>query len=352
MNNNKNLKRAISLFSGAGGDTLGMEEADVDVCGFIEYDEDAIKTHLMNFPNSKLIGTDIRKIPLDKFDKYKDNIDFIFGGFPCQSFSNCGKKNSDDKRGFLYKEFVRIVEYIKPKIILGENVIGILTRKNKDGKLIFNIIMRDFERIGYKMIYKKIRCDNFGIAQIRKRVFIIGIRDDLNIDVKDINLPDGNGKSTILRDICKFSLHNALKIEKDKFINLIPINKFIESSDKIKTVTGKPPTNLLKCYNEIKNHGISFKTRNKSTYSGIEDIDSGAHTILCAYNRMPRLFIPMKIDNNVYLRPFTIGELKQIQGFPIDFKFFGNENSIIKQIGNAIPAIVVTEIIKYLKGFL
>lgn len=104
----------------------------------------------------------------------------------------------------------------------------------------------------------------------------------------------------------------------------------------------------MKCYQEIDNHGISFGTRAKSTFSGIEDIDSQTHTILCAYNRMPRLFIPMKNRNGSYLRPFTINELKQIQGFPREYQFSGNNMAIIQQIGNAIPPIVVTNIINYL----
>jgi len=79
-----------------------------------------------------------------------------------------------------------------------------------------------------------------------------------------------------------------------------------------------------------KKHGLSFDKRKKSTYSGIEDIDKQTHTILCTYNRMPRLFIPIKNSNGSYLRPFTIKELKQIQGFPINFKFHGNKMSKIK----------------------
>ena len=83
-------------------------------------------------------------------------------------------------------------------------------------------------------------------------------------------------------------------------------------------------------------------------FSGIEDLDSPTHTILCTYSRMPRLFIPLQNRLGIYLRAFSVNELQQIQGFPVTFIFKGTENSQIKQIGNAVPPVVITEIITYL----
>lgn len=350
-------KRGISLFSGAGGDTIGMTNAGMDVVGFVEFDDDAIQTHLLNYPNSELIGKNIYDITDEKFQEYKD-IDVIFGGFPCQSFSHCGKKNPNDPRGQLYKEFVRATSIIKPKFILGENVKGILTRKNSDGNLFINDIIKDFGDIGYSMIHKLIKCEKFGIPQQRKRVFFVGINNeylqDRSLDINEVltNLPETNNENNNIRSICEFSLVNALKVEKQKYLDIIPDNKFIEanseSEDNVANISGSIPTNLLKCYEERSNHGLSFGSRSKSTFSGIEDLDNQTHTILCAYNRMPRLFIAMKNSNGVFLRPFNIKELKQIQGFPVDYQFSGNDSSIIKQIGNAVPPVVVKEIITYL----
>lgn len=340
--------KAISLFSGAGGDTKGMSWAGVNVVGFVEFNEDAITTHLNNFPDTKLIGRDICEIKDSTFEEY-NGIDILFGGFPCQSFSHGGKKNADDPRGQLYKQFIRVTKIIKPKFILGENVQGILSRKNSEGGLFKDDIIQEFNDIGYDMCYKLLDCKKFGVPQLRKRVFFIGIRRNLNIDISDVAIPETNNKEATLRDICKFTLKNALKIEKQKFLDIIPDDKCIRPvTNTEEKVSGIVPTNLKKCYDEEKNHGLSFKTRNKGTYSGIEDIDSQAHTILCAYNRMPRLFIPMKFNEDIYLRPFTNKELQQIQGFPEDYSFHGNDISVIKQIGNAVPPIVVCEVVKYL----
>lgn len=340
--------KAISLFSGAGGDTVGLQMAGVDVVGFVEYDNDAIKTHLLNFPNSKLIGTDICEIKDEIFNQYTNKVDILFGGFPCQSFSHGGKKKADDPRGQLYKQFVRATKLIKPKFILGENVKGILTRKTNSDKLFKDEIIKEFNDIGYNMCYKLLNCEKFGVPQLRKRVFFVGVRIDLNIDFGNINLPETNNQENTIRHICEYTLKNALKIEKQKFLDIIPINKCIDSNGSDEIVSGSPPTNLKKCYDEEKNHGLSFKSRSKGTYSGIEDVDSYAHTILCAYNRMPRLFIPMKSGSDIYLRAFTVKELQQIQGFPASYIFHGTEISVIKQIGNAVPPVVVYEVVKYL----
>jgi len=256
--NNKtlnNILKAISIFSGAGGDTLGLINSNVNVVGFVEFDEDAIKTHLENFKDSTLIGKDIRKIKNNDIKKYKDNIDIIFGGFPCQSFSRGGKKDPNDERGQLYKEFVRFINIIKPKLILGENVKGLLTRKNNDGGLFIDDILNDFKNIGYKLKHKLIKCKKFGVPQKRSRLFIIGINNEYmkqnNICI-DITIPDGNNKNSTLRDICYFDLTNALKIEKQKFLEIIPEDKIISNIDDESLPLEKPPTNLLKCYNEEK----------------------------------------------------------------------------------------------------
>ena len=164
----------------------------------------------------------------------------------CQSFSHGGKKNPNDPRGQLYKEFVRATRIIKPKFILGENVKGILTRKNSDGGLFVDDIIKDFNDIGYQMTHKLIKCEKFGVPQQRSRVFFIGVNDDLKLDIDTVDIPETNNQTNSIRDICEFSLINALKINKQKFLDIIPDDKVIES--KCATLeSGTIPTNLLKC---------------------------------------------------------------------------------------------------------
>lgn len=354
--------RAISLFSGAGGDTHGMLKAGIKVVGYVEYDKTAIKTHERNFPQCVKIGDDITKITDEKFREY-EGVDIIFGGFPCQSFSHGGKKDPDDARGFLYQEFVRAVRIIKPKIIIGENVKGLLSRRTSDGELFIDNIIRDFSSClnnlnsGYDMKYELFDMSDFGIPQSRKRVIIYGVRKDLKLSCNLSNIMTlshriGKGENiTPLynKDILEFSLVDALKIEKKDIIKEMENIKCIENKNNEDIPTGKPPTNLVKCYNQSE---ISFKTRNSPTHSCIIDLDDVSRTILCSYGRMPRLFVPLRNANGLYLRPYTVLELQRIQSFPDTFEFSGSYIEQIKQIGNAIPPVFVKHIMSYIKDIL
>lgn len=130
------MRRAISLFSGAGGDTLGMEEAGYKVVAFSEMDKDAIATHQARFPESVLLehngSRNIQQLPDAIFSAYTGQIDVLFAGFPCQGFSHADKKKSDDPRNELVHEFVRATRLIQPTWIIGENVKGLLSRKGHD----------------------------------------------------------------------------------------------------------------------------------------------------------------------------------------------------------------------------
>ena len=338
---------AVSLFSGAGGDTLGMKNANINVIGYVEFDKDAIATHETNFPDCKLIGEDITKIPDKDFEKYSNKIDVMFGGFPCQSFSHGGKKDPKDKRGFLYKEFVRAVKIIKPKFIIGENVKGLLSRKMEDSSFFIETITEEFADLGYNIKHNLFNMKNYGIPQSRERILIYGIRQDIeiNMDLGNIEaLPPKYNK-----DILEFSMEDAIKIGKKEILKIIPENKFISQDNNTDEPNGKPPTNLNKCY---ENSELSFKTRTKSTYSAIIDKDDIARTILCSYGRMPRLFVPVKNSLGCFLRPYTIKELQQIQGFPKSYIIKGNYISQVKQIGNAVPPLFIEHVMKYIQGIL
>lgn len=339
--------KAISLFSGAGGDTLGMKNAGINVVAYVEFDKDAIATHESNFPDCKLIGEDITSIPDKDFAVYTNDIDIMFGGFPCQSFSHGGKKNPSDARGFLYREFVRAVNIVRPKIIVGENVKGLLTRKMEDQTSFIDTITQEFAGLGYDIKYNLFNMKNYGIPQSRDRVLIYGIRQDLNLDMNLSNIEKLESKYN--KDILEFSLANAIKIEDEEILKMIPSNKYIFDDTNTDEPFDKPPTNLNKCYN---NSQLSFKTRSKSTYSAIIDKDDIARTILCSYGRMPRLFVPIKNSVGCFLRPYTVSELQQIQGFPKSYDVKGNYISQVRQIGNAIPPIFVAHVMMYIQNIM
>lgn len=167
----------IDLFCGAGGLSKGFEWAGYKIVAANDHYKQACETYKNNHPHTKLIEGDITKdeVKNQLFDAIKGkSIDVIVGGPPCQGFSNAGKRLVDDPRNFLFKEFVEIVRQVKPKVVVLENVEGILTM-NK-GKS-FEGIKESFAELGYKIEGRKLHTVRYGVPQKRKRVVMIGVLD-------------------------------------------------------------------------------------------------------------------------------------------------------------------------------
>lgn len=338
--NKKYKGKAISLFAGCGGDSLGLEMAGFKVVGFVEFWDKAIQTHKLNFPKAEFIGEkwkgDITQIPDKEFLRFKEKIDIIFAGFPCQGFSHAGKKEPNDSRNKLFWEFIRIVDIIKPKWIIGENVAGILYRKTDDGKTnVSDVIVQAFEKIGYNMNKPTVlKTEEYNVPQKRRRVFFVGSKLK-----KTFKFPNPEKKRMSIRKIIEADLTDATQFTLK--LKGIPDSKIYKIQDGI-VVRGKPHPYLLR---KLKEKNISFKKRISPFHAEIVDIDFPTKTIHCGYSFQPRLFVLLKNKKGKFIRPFNTRELAQIQGFPKNYKFFGKKEDIIKQIGNAVPPILVAKIV-------
>lgn len=336
--------KAISLFSGMGGDSLGMIQAGLKLEAYSEKESVFCETHNLNILSCEFLGADITKIDDNVFERYTDDIDLIFSGFPCQGFSNAGKKDVNDVRNTLFKEFLRATRLIKPKFIIGENVKGLISRKDKDGNNYIDVILEEFINIGYDVKYKVLKTDKYGIPQKRERLIIIGKRKDV---ISELKFPKEIECTTNLKDIIKFDMFGAIKIEPDDFdMTTIPTECILTdmSNDETEQSENIHPYLKLKAktrnteYNGKKHHTmLSFSKRDSPVHCEIIDIRYPCKTIICTYDHQPRLFVPLKNKNGYYIRPLLIDELKQIQGFPIDYKITGTNKQKIIQIGNAVP---------------
>lgn len=168
-------KNVVDLFCGAGGLSKGFEWAGYNIVAANDNYKQACETYRVNHPHTTVIEGDVTKKDIKNalFDAIKGKkIDIIIGGPPCQGFSHAGKRLVDDPRNFLFKEFVEIVKKVKPKVVVLENVEGILTMN--DGKS-FESIKESFRELGYKLEGKKLHAVKYGIPQKRKRVVMIGV---------------------------------------------------------------------------------------------------------------------------------------------------------------------------------
>jgi DNA (cytosine-5)-methyltransferase 1 len=342
---------ALSLFSGCGGDTLGMTNAGIDVIAYSELKTKFQETHELNFNNSKLIGGDINKISDEEFEKLSGKIDIIFGGFPCQSFSNAGKKNPDDMRGQLYLQFVRAAKIIKPRYIIGENVKGLLTRKTSNGENFIDIIVKAFSDVGYTCHYKVLKAHEHGVPQKRERLFIVGSLDkDFTFD-----FPETSNEEVNLKNILTFDMEGAVKVPKELIEEAGVAEESIllgegEPSGKVHPYLSlhEKARGVVWKDKRVSEYQFSFGKRISPIHCEIVDITKPSKTIICTYDHQPRLYVALKTGDDYYLRPYTICELQQIQGFPSDYKLSGSHKEQIVQIGNSIPPKLVTDIVKCL----
>lgn len=306
----------IDLFSGAGGLGLGFEEMGFKNIFSIEFNKEIAKTYEYNFPKNHLIVDDIKNLTNIQIKKLKGttDIDVVIGGPPCQGFSiagNIGRKFIDDPRNHLFKEFVRVVDVVKPKMFVMENVARMATHNH--GKTIQEIC-EEFTKIGYRVQYKVLNSVNYGVPQNRRRIFIVGTSEDINYGYPT---PSYN-----------------LKTVKDAIGDLPPL-KNGEHSDIPNHFAMKHSEQMLRKMSYVTEHGgreqipESIRPKSGDARKYIRyDRNKPSVTIT---GDMRKVF---HYDQNRALSP---RELARIQTFPDDFIFQGKSISIQQQIGNAVP---------------
>ena len=345
----------ISLFSGMGGDSLAMKNCNIDLIAYSEITKTFRETHDLNFTNCKIIGEtvkyDIIKVTDKELLEYKNKVDIIFAGFPCQGFSNAGKKDINDPRNTLFREFLRCARLIEPDYIIGENVKGLLSRKTTDNQNYIDVIVTEFQKLDYNVEYKVFKTHKYAIPQKRERLVIFGIKKHLK---KDVIFPKGISGIPNLKKIIKFNMKGAIKIKKEDFdMTKIPKECILSNMDNEEDENEPHPYLKLKSKErDVEYSGkvhktlLSFAKRDSPIHCEIIDIRLPCKTIICSYTHQPRLFVPLQNKNGYYLRCILPDELKQIQGFPEDFKLCGNNKEKIIQIGNAVPPPLIEQIIK------
>lgn len=309
----KNEVTAIELFAGAGGLALGLEQAGIKTLEYVEFDKACCETLKTNRPNWNVICDDIHNVD---FKLFRDKIDIVTGGFPCQAFSFAGKKlGFEDTRGTLFHEFARCVKEVNPKIFLAENVRGLLSHdKGRTLKTIITVL----EALGYHTQQKVLNAAYYGVGQKRERIVIIGIRNDLSIN---FSYPIADKEMTTLRQ----ALKNC------------PQSQGVEYSEKKKKVLSLVPAGG--CWVNLPEN-IAKEYMGKSYYSGGGrrgmarriSWDEPCLTLTCSPSQKQT-----ERCHPDETRPFTIREYARIQSFPDDWKFCGGIGDQYKQIGNAVP---------------
>jgi len=170
----------ISLFAGCGGSSLGYSMAGYRELLAVEWDDHAVETFRLNFPDVPVWHGDIADLSVEKCLELAglrpEELDVLDGSPPCQGFSTAGKRKMDDGRNQLFREYVRLLRGLEPKVLVMENVSRMVKGKMK---LIFAESVRELKASGYHVSARLMNAMYFGVPQSRQRMIFIGVREDL-----------------------------------------------------------------------------------------------------------------------------------------------------------------------------
>lgn len=346
------MNKVIDLFCGAGGLSLGFENAGFESILAIDFWAPSIETYNKNRSNKVGQVQDITK--LDK--KYFSTIDLVnlcgvIGGPPCQGFSIAGRRIIDDDRNKLYRDYFRVLSILKPKFFLMENVVGLTNLK---GGAIKEDIFKRANNIGYKVFFKILCASDYGVPQNRKRAIFIGIRNDVYQSKGEFHFPTPSDK--------KISCYEALS-------DLPNLDKGDDNTKYISKPKNEYQRLMRKKSSKVYNHQQSRHT--KETIEAISYVPEGGgmkdipenvkkgRKYSSLLRRMDRSKPSQTIDtgHRTYFhykenRVISVREAARCQSFPDDYVFYGGKQDQYKQVGNAVPPIMSYKIAKQIKKYL
>jgi len=370
---------ALDFFAGAGGLSEGLREAGVNVIYANEIDQWAKETYKRNHPETVINCGDIRKLTRESISmelKGKphtlEEIDIIVGGPPCQGFSIIGQRYIDDPRNRLFQEFLRIVKEVRPKSFIMENVFGLLSIDN--GSIRDNII-RLFTEAGYIVTPPKIlTAADYGVPQMRRRVFFIGIRGDLSAEPlhypETTHVPKMEHGGSLLPSYV--TVNEAIsdlpsEVIESKGTNVVETVEYgcspkSEFQRSMRAGSKSVYNHHTKRFMELRQKRVDCLGEGDTKACLPEHLQAGGHDNkyrrLASSKPAPTLTAHMSKDLSDFIHPrhnrsITVREAARLQSFPDTYVFVGSEFQQLKQIGNAVPprlgAAVVKAVVDQLK---
>jgi len=310
----KTNRIVIDLFCGAGGLSEGFRKEGFKTILAIDNNPRALETFSKNHPESKTICIDVSKLTPEILIKEIKNrkIDLIIGGPPCQGFSTAGKRDPNDPRNALVKNFLNLVSKIKPKGFVIENVPGLLSMKTKKGVKTIQLIEKMAESAGYKISINLLNAEDYSVPQRRRRVFIIG---------------------------CKNKKIDVMQSKREK----VPVGKILIPEKEIPASYFYSKERILGAIKRRENN------RRKGLGFGWQFLDpkKPSYTIRARYYKDGSEAL-VKYSNDK-IRMLTPEECAAIQSFPSSYKFVGGKIQKYIQVGNAVPPKLAQVVAKSIK---
>ena len=341
-NNSPNGRTLVSLFAGCGGSSLGYKATGYDIRLAVEWDKGAASIYRDNFPETTLYEGDIHDLDIDEIldlTRLKPGeLDILDGSPPCQGFSIAGKRSIGDSRNQLFNEYIRILQGLKPKTFVMENVGGLIKGKMK---IMFSEMTRALEDSGYKVACRKLNAWWYGVPQSRERLIWIGIRNDINGDPshpqpmfrKPISVRQALGATAGITTGWRGDIKQALLNDKWNDTTrpsptLIGQRSWIRRTAPIINAAPRPKITIAGSFSFPKNAAANGKDINNPS------------PLLAAIR-------PPTLVEGATTRPITIQEAKILQSFP---DWFSIEQ--YKYIGNSVPPLMAQAIGEHMLGIL
>jgi len=368
------LPSAVSLFSGCGGFCEGIESSGIEVRVAVELDKFACQTYRHNFPKTPLFDRDVHEFLAEGSgheERYRlQNVDLVFGGPPCQGFSQIGTRRLDDERNELYKQYARVVTTLRPRVFLMENVPNLALMNKGHFK---NLILKEFASLGYSnTVMLRLLASDYGVPQTRQRVIFIGTRDEDEFPYDLASFAEAvleqlkvKRPVTVDEALCDLPSEVVHSGEVMPYPKVSRPNPFLKDmridcdgpryTKAMKRRRGIAASGVLlhnhhtKEIQERRAHLISLLQPGMKADSLPKEIwnnkrpekwrrlhpDLPSHTILAQMHRDLSEWIHPHLN-----RWITVREAARLQSFHDGFVFVGSEWQQLKQIGNAVPPLL------------
>ena len=337
----------IDLFAGVGGLSLGFEMEGFDILLANEFDQSIATAYKENHKSTNVVVGDITSLDLSKvFGEYVNKIDVVIGGPPCQGFSQKGKRKTiNDERNFLFKHYVEVVKFVKPKYFVMENVPNLLTAEKG---FFLNEIKGLFKGYGYSIRYGVLNAADYGVPQNRRRAIIIG---KYLATPPELPLPCKQ-KVTIWDAISDLAYLESGEGEFEQKYRNSPKSDYEKKMRK--------GSKILYNHMATKHSALALERLSLIPPNAGKEVLPKEHITKSVYSgtwsRMKQNDVAVTIttrfdtpSSGKFTHPFlnraiTVREAARLQSFPDTFKFIGSKMSQMKQVGNAVPPLLARKI--------
>lgn len=299
----------VSLFAGCGGSSLGYSMAGFRELLAVEWDDNAVATFALNFPDVPIHHGDITKLASEAVARLAGiqpgDLDVLDGSPPCQGFSTAGKRSMDDSRNQLFREFARLLRDLQPRTFVMENVSGMVKGKMK---LIFVEILRELKACGYRVSARLMNAMYFNVPQSRARLIFIGSREGEPSHPAAFSVP--------------FTIRQAFGLLNDHKLTCAPVSD-LKAQRWTDTRRGGAHEDRF---------SLKRLTWNRPSNALLKQMGSGG----CMHPDEPRML--------------SSGELQRIASFPDPFVFPGTWGNAVERIGNSVPPLFMRAIAEHVRA--